>query len=42
MFVTTWQLGWLLYAAGVALTTYMYGRSFRVLTDSSVKAYINN
>jgi hypothetical protein len=42
MFLTTWQLGWLLYAAGVALTTYMYGRSFRVLTDASVKAYINN
>ncbi|MBS2013766.1 MAG: hypothetical protein JST00_12815 [Deltaproteobacteria bacterium] len=41
MFFQTWQLGTLLYAAGIALSTYMYGRSFRVLTDASVKAYIN-
>lgn len=41
-FVTTWQLSALIYAAGSALTVYMYGRSLRVLTDSSVKAYINN
>jgi len=41
-FVTTWQVSALIYAASSALTVYMYGRSLRVLTDSSVKAYINN
>lgn len=41
-FVTTWQMSALVYAVGSALTVYMYGRSLRVLTDSSVKAYINN
>ncbi len=40
-FVQTWQIGTLLYAAGLGLSAYMYGRSFRVLTDAGVKAYVN-
>ncbi|MBX3186283.1 MAG: hypothetical protein KF819_04675 [Labilithrix sp.] len=38
-FMTTFTFSYLVYAALGALSAYMYGRSFRVLTDDSVKAY---
>ena len=38
-FFSEWSLSYLVYAAFGASSVYMHGRSFRVLTDSSVKAY---
>jgi hypothetical protein len=41
-FIHTWSFSLALYAAISALGVYMNARSFKVLTDSSVKAYFNS
>jgi hypothetical protein len=38
-FFTTWSLTTLVYTGFLASSVYMHARSFRVLTDSSVKSY---
>lgn len=40
-FFQTWSFGVLFYTGLLATSVYMHVRSFRVLTDSSVKAYVN-
>ena len=40
-FMTSWELSKLTYAGYTAVLSWMYARSFRTLTDSSVKAYFN-
>ncbi len=39
-FVQTWQFSLLFTVGYSAISTWMYGRSFRVLMDGSVKQYI--
>ena len=41
-FVHTFSIGTLALAAITGASCYMHVRSFRVLTDDSVKAYVNN
>ena len=40
-FVRTWEFGMLGAAVFLGVSVYMHARSFRVLTDSSVRAYFN-
>ena len=40
-FFSTWSLSVALYAGLLAVGVYMNARSFKVLTDKSVKAYFN-
>lgn len=40
-FVRTWEFSLLGAAAFLGVSVYMHARSFRVLTDSSVRAYFN-
>ena len=40
-FIHTWSLSVFLYTALVAIGVYMNARSFKVLTDKSVKAYFS-
>ena len=41
-FIHTWSFSVAVYAAITALGVYMNARSFKVLTDKSVKAYFNS
>lgn len=38
-FVHAWELKWIVAAASSAISSWMMAKSFRVLTDASVKAY---
>jgi len=40
-FFQTWSFSVLVYAGLMGTSVYMHVRSFRVLTDASVKAYVN-
>src|SRR5262245_16166692 len=41
-FFQTWSFQYVLAAGWASAGTYMYGRSFRTLTDDSVKAYVGS
>lgn len=41
-FVRTWEFSMLGAAVFLGVSVYMHARSFRVLTDSSVRTYFNN
>jgi hypothetical protein len=41
LFVRTWEFGLLAAMTFLGVSVYMHARTFRVLTDSSVRAYFN-